>query len=163
MPQSSAAVAALTSASSSSSRALSLYRALLRAARSLPSSGDREALEKETKQRFREERSAAAANGSSSTTVALARLFDEAEARLYDAVHHGIPYARLEHAQQLPRAVIDSAKGLAAADDGDGGNDGDKDENHSEPKIKLPRNASARRALEAALKRRAEKSKKSGI
>ena len=46
----------LVSSAASSSRALSLYRSLLRAARSLPSQQDRESLEAETKQRFRAER-----------------------------------------------------------------------------------------------------------
>lgn len=163
-----AAATSATFSSSSARRALSLYRSLLRAARSLPSEADRAALEEETKQRFRDERASwqrreEAANGkgtgSDAAAAAWPPLLDEAEARLHDAVHHGIPYARLEHAQQVPRAVIDSARGLFRVDedaDGGGKND-DSDGNDNGKGIKLPRNASARRALEAALKRRAAK------
>ena len=145
----------LVSSAASSSRALSLYRSLLRAARSLPSQQDRESLEAETKQRFRAEREKKRGESSGGgagdggkggsgdrddIVISEAALFDEAEARLYDARHHGIPHARLEHAAQIPRAVLESARELLK-----GGGDG---------KINLPRDRSARAKLEAAVERR---------
>lgn len=160
-----------SAAAAAAKRALSLYRSLLRAARSLPARQDRESLEEETKRRFRAERDKGAAAGSGSRAgevagsggdrggegkgarggggegegeeVALAALFDEAEARLHDARHHGIPFARLEHAAQIPRAVLESARELLR-----GGEEG------REGAIKLPRDKSARAKLEAAVERR---------
>jgi hypothetical protein len=157
-----------TSSSSSAARARSLYRALLRAARSLPLKQDRESLEQEAKQRFRgekeraekrekSEKSSEKSNGgdsceksNESAAALLSSLFDEAEARLYDARHHGIPFARLEHAPQIPRAVLESAKKLQS-EGGEGG---------KEREISLPRDKGARAKLEAALERRRLKKKR---
>ena len=161
---SSAAAAASAASSAAAKRALSLYRSLLRAARSLPAQQDRESLEEETKRRFRAEREKRAAESSRAgeggsrsggggggeggdegdrggEEVALSALFDEAEARLYDARHHGIPFARLEHAAQIPRAVLESARELLRGGEEGGG-------------VKLPRDKSARAKLEAAVERR---------
>jgi hypothetical protein len=152
---------AISSSSSSSSpsaeRALSLYRSLLRAARSLPAQQDRESLEEETKRRFRAERvkrggesggggggdgGGGGGGGKDGDELALPALLDEAEARLHDARHHGIPFARLEHAAQIPRAVLESARRLLRSDDEEGGG------------VSLPRDKGARAKLEAAIERR---------
>lgn len=142
----------LLSTSSGKQRALSLYRSLLRAARSLPSQQDRKSLEEETKQRFRVEREKGKSSGESDgsekgeregkSEILASRLFDEAEARLHDARHHGIPFARLEHAPQIPRAVLESARRLF------------RNEGKEDGGVNLPRNASARAKLEAAVERR---------
>lgn len=147
-------VLSATAASSSApaKHALSLYRSLLRAARSLPARQDRESLEEETKRRFRAEREkkekeegsgGGKGDGGEGEEIALAALFDEAEARLYDARHHGIPFARLEHAAQIPRAVLESARELFK---------GGRDEEGEG--VRLPKDRSARAKLEAAVERR---------
>ena len=141
--------AAASSSSAPARRALSLYRSLLRVARSLPAQQDREALEDETRRRFRAEREkkekerGEEGSGGGESDAQLAALFDEAEARLHDARHHGIPYARLEHAAQIPRAVLESARELLK-----GGRDEEEEE------VRLPKDRSARAKLEAAVERR---------
>lgn len=144
--------ATAASPSAPAKRALSLYRSLLRAARSLPARQDRESLEEETKRRFRAEREkeeeegekgGGGGRGGGREEVSLAALLDEAEARLHDARHHGIPFARLEHAAQIPRAVLESARELFK-----GGRDGEGEG------VRLPKDRSARAKLEAAVERR---------
>lgn len=85
-----------------------LYRALLKIA---ARSDDAASLRSEARSRFRAARSADPAGA--------AALFAEGEARVHDATHHGIPYARLAHADQFSRRSRLEAHALQQQPGGD--------------------------------------------
>lgn len=86
--------------------ARALFRALLRWSAAHPDAGGRE-LAAEASAAFRE---AAAA-----PPDAAAALFQAGEARLYDAVHHSIPFPRLAHASQHSVRALQDAARMAGA------------------------------------------------